>query len=152
MNSLRKTVARKTIISLVAVASAVAFAAPVSAEYPPIEDVRPSTSVKEVSYDRSPRTVSKVARRLSVNSNNSALRVYIEEAVVILVPGQTPSTRHNVSITTPRGKKLDLPTVRSFKNGTLRLPTIAMAISGVYTVKIVSPAGTRSVSVNVVRD
>ena len=139
----------------IAIVSLVAFAASVGvakAEYPPIEDVHPSTTVKEISYDRSPGTVSKTARRLTVASNNSALRVYIEEAVVILVPGQTPSSRHNISITNPKGEKLELPSVRSFKNGTLRLPTIAMAISGVYTLKIVSPAGLRSVSINVVRD
>jgi len=147
MNSLKKA-----IVSLVAVGSAVAFAAPVSANYPPVEDVKPSTRAREVSYDRTPGTVDPasriVATRVAVGRVTSA-RVYVGEAFTCVMPNIRPATTFRVSMRTPNGTVLQLPSVKSLKNGRLRLPTAVIAKSGTYVFKVTAPNGkVRTIRVN----
>ena len=147
MNSLRKT-----IVSVVAVASAVAFAAPVNAEYPPVEDVKPSTRSKEVSYDRTPGTVDPASRIVATPVGAGTVvsaKVYVGEAFTCVMPNIRPATTFRVSLTTPNGTVIQLPSIKSLKNGRLRLPTAVIAKSGTYVFKVTAPNGAlRTVRVN----
>ena len=139
MNSLRKTV-----VSLVAVASAVAFAAPVSAEYPPVEDVKPSTRAKEVSYDRTPGTIDPASRIVATPvavGQVTRARVYVGEAFTCVMPNVPRSTTFRATLKTPNGTVVQLPSIKSLKNGRLRLPTAVIAKSGTYVFKVTAPNG-----------
>lgn len=143
---------KKAMISAVAVASVVAFAAPVNAEYPPIEDVKPSTVISAISFDRTPATVDSESRKVQstvLPGATTSIRVFVGESFTPVIPNCPPASIFRVTITTADGRTLTLPAVRSLNNGRLRLPTLSFANVGSYRIRATAPNGTvRTIRVN----
>ena len=143
---------KKAMISAVAVASVVAVAAPVNAEYPPIEDVKPSTIISTISFDRTPATVDSESRKVLSTVSPGAttsIKVFVGESFTPVIPNCPPASNFRETITTSDGRTLTWPSVRSLNNGRLRLPTLAIANSGSYTIKATAPNGkVRTIRVN----
>lgn len=146
MKSLKVSKVKKAVVSAVAVAvaSAVAFAAPVSANYPPVEDVKPSTRAKEVSYDRTPRTIDPASRRVEVRLVRGGTRninVWVGESFTPVITNLRSGLQFRVTLTTPNGTVVQLPAVKVLTNGRLNLPTTIITKVGVYLFKVTAPNG-----------
>jgi len=137
---MRKSFAVAT-VSLMALAASAGVA---QAEYPPIQDVKPSTVVPSISFDRTPSTVDDAARKIVSTVPAGATRTvvaYVGESFTPVIPVGGAGQRFTVRITTPGGKTVTLPSTRSIGNGNLRLPTLAISQGGVYTVKVTAANG-----------
>ena len=124
----------------------------VNADYPPIQDVKPSTVVPAISFDRTPSTVDAAARKIDTPvpvGAVKAVKVFVGEAFSPVIPSCPPATKFRVVVTTADGKSVTLPSVQSLNNGRLRLPTLAVSKAGTYTVKVTAPNGkVRTIRVN----
>jgi hypothetical protein len=136
----------KKSIAVIAV-SIVAFAGSAGvakADYPPIEEVKPSTIIPTISYDRTPDSIDDAARRVFATVPVGTVKTvvgYTDESFTPVIPGVGAGQKFSVRITTASGKTLSLPNVRSIGNGNLRLPTMSISEAGVYTVKVTSSNG-----------
>jgi len=128
-------------VSLVAFAGSAGVA---KADYPPIEEVKPSTIIATISYDRTPDSIDDAARRVFATVPVGTVKTvvgYTDESFTPVIPGVGAGQKFSVRITTASGKTLSLPNVRSIGNGNLRLPTMSISEAGVYTVKVTSSNG-----------
>jgi hypothetical protein len=128
-------------VSLVAFAGSAGVA---KADYPPIEEVKPSTIIPTISYDRTPDSIDDAARRVFATVPVGTVKTvvgYTDESFTPVIPGVGAGQKFSVRITTASGKTLSLPNVRSIGNGNLRLPTMSISEAGVYTVKVTSSNG-----------
>jgi hypothetical protein len=128
-------------VSLVAFAGSAGVA---KADYPPIEEVKPSTIIPTNSYDRTPDSIDDAARRVFATVPVGTVKTvvgYTDESFTPVIPGVGAGQKFSVRITTASGKTLSLPNVRSIGNGNLRLPTMSISEAGVYTVKVTSSNG-----------
>ncbi len=124
----------------------------VNADYPPIQEVKPSTVVPAISFDRTPATIDPAARKIDAPvaaGAVKAVKVFVGEAFTPVIPSLPAATKFRVVITTADGKSVTLPSVQSLNNGRLRLPTLAISKAGTYTVKVTAPNGkVRTIRVN----
>ena len=128
-------------VSLMAIAASSGVA---KADYPPIEEVKPSTIIPTISYDRTPDSVDDAARRVFSTVPVGTVKTvvcYTDESFTPVIPGVGAGQKFSVRITTASGKTLSLPNVRSIGNGNLRLPTMSISEAGVYTVKVTASNG-----------
>lgn len=143
----------KAIICTMAVALSLGTAVPASADYPPVQDVKPSTVVKELAYDRTPASVAASTRKVETNvapGEVKSVKVFIGEVFTPVVPNCPPATKFRVTVTAADGRTVTLPAVKSLDNGRLRLPTIAITKAGSYTAKVTAPNGkVRTIRINV---
>jgi hypothetical protein len=132
-------------ITTVSLLAFVASAAVVNAQYPPIQDVKPSkTAPSEVSYDRTPRTIDKAARRIVSTVPAGVVKTvvaYRGEAFLPVILGADAGQTFTVRIITPGGKIVILPSVSSTSKGTLLLPTVKISGDGVYTMNVTAVNG-----------
>ena len=137
-------------VSLVAFAGSAGVA---KADYPPIEEVKPSTIIPTISYDRTPDSIDDAARRVFATVPVGTVKTvvgYTDESFTPVIPGVGAGQKFSVRITTASGKTLSLPNVRSIGNGNLRLPTMSISEAGVYTVKVTSSNGkVRTLSIRI---
>jgi hypothetical protein len=144
----------KKVLTITAVSVAVSFAMAgmVNAEYPPIEEVKPSTLVPAISFDRTPATVDPAARKVDAPvaaGAVKAVKVFVGEAFTPVIPNLPAAAKFKVTITTADGKSVTLPSVKSLNNGRLRLPTLAVSKAGTYTVKVTASNGkVRTIRIN----
>ena len=114
------------------------------ADYPPIEEVKPSTIIPAISYDRTPASIDDAARRVvstvAVGTVKS-VDCFVGESFTPVIPGVGAGQRFTVRITTASGRTITLPSVRSLGNGNLRLSTLSISQGGTYTVKVTSSNG-----------
>ena len=138
--------------SFTALTTLLAASGGAKADYPPVEEVRPSTIVPAISFDRTPATVDPAARKVEAPvpvGAVKAVQVFVGEAFTPVIPNCPPAAKFRVTITTADGKTLTLPSVQSLNNGRLRLPTLAVSKAGTYTVKVTASNGkVRTIRVN----
>ena len=131
----------------IATVSLMAFAASAGvakADYPPLQEVRPSTIIPVISYDRTPATVNDAARRIVApvpTGTTQSVSVFVGESFTPVIPNVAPGQRFTVRITTAGGRTITLPSVRAIGNGNLRIPTLSISQGGVYTVKVTAANG-----------
>lgn len=131
----------------IATVSLMAFAASAGvakADYPPVQEVRPSTIVADISYDRTPASIVESARRVISAVPVGTVKtvdVFAGEAFLPVISGLDAGQRFTVRITTASGRTITLPSVRSLGNGNLRLSTLSLSQGGTYTVKVTSANG-----------
>jgi hypothetical protein len=131
-------------IATVSLISFAASAGVTKADYPPVQEVRPSTIVPVISYDRTPASIVKSARRIisAVPVGTSAtVDVFAGEPFLLVLSGVGAAQMFTVRITTTSGRSISLPNVRSLGNGNLRLSTLSISRGGTYTVKVTSENG-----------
>ena len=126
----------------------VSFALPVtevSAEYPPIDDVKRSSVIPSISYDRHPHTPNPDARRIVVavplGRQSEAVGFINESVTLVISSGVGRRQKFTVQIEAPNGKKIALPQVESLENGKLRLPTLSFSVRGTYKLTVVDAKG-----------
>lgn len=133
-------------ISIV-VASFVLPVTEVHANYPPIEDVKPSTLIPAISFDRTPGTSDPDARRNVVSVNvgkQTNVVVFLNESVTQVIRFVGGKQKFTVRIKAmSNGKTITLPSVRSWNNGNLRLPTLSFSRSGVFKLQVTDANGKR---------
>lgn len=115
-----------------------------SAHYPPIDEVKASTVVKEIWYDRIPATVPSRTRKIESSiavGGTKLIRAFRHEVFTIVVTNCRPNVKFQVTISNSLGQKLTLPHVVSTSEGRLQLPSLAMVKPGTYTVKTIAPNG-----------
>ena len=138
-----------TTISLIATFATTGIA---HADYPPIQEVKPSTIIPAISFDRTPATVDPAARKVDAPvavGAVKAVKVFVGEAFTPVIPNLPAATKFRVTMTTADGKSVTLPSVQSLNNGRLRLPTLAVSKEGTYTVKVTAPNGkVRTIRIN----
>jgi hypothetical protein len=137
---MKKSIAIAT-VSLMAFAASSGVA---KADYPPIEDVRPSTIIASISFDRTPNSISDDARRIFSPVAAGTVKTvdcFLGESFTPVIPAAGVRQTYSVRITTASGRTLTLPRVRSLANGNLRLPTLSIGQGGVYTVKVTAANG-----------
>jgi hypothetical protein len=136
---------KKSIVGVtVSLIALLATAGVAKADYPPIEDVKPSTLISAISYDRTPRSVDYAARRIfsTVQGGASATVVsYLGESITPVITGVGAGEKFSVRIFTDSNRTITLPDISSIRNGNLRLPTMAFNREGMYTVKIIAVNG-----------
>ena len=128
-------------VSLVAFAGSAGVA---KADYPPIEEVKPSTIIPTISYDRTPASIDDAARKVVATvpvGTTKTIVTFADESFTPVIPGVGAGKQFSVRITTASGKTLTLPSVKAIGNGNLRLPTMSISESGVYTVKVTGSNG-----------
>jgi hypothetical protein len=131
----------------IATVSLMAFAASsgvAKADYPPNQEVRPSTIVQLISYDRTPASIVESARRIVSDvpvGTVKTLEIFAGELFLPVISGLEAGQRFTVRITTASGRSVTLPSVRSLGNGNLRLSTLSLIQGGTYTVKVTSANG-----------
>jgi hypothetical protein len=142
-------------ITTVSLLAFVASAGTAKADYPPLQDVKPSTVVPEISYDRTPATPNADARRIVSpvpTGTTQTVSVFLGESFTPVIPNVAPGQRFTVRITTADGKTITLPSVRAIGNGNLRLPTLSLSKGGTYTVKVTAANGrVRTLKIRVAR-
>jgi hypothetical protein len=137
---------RSIIISAISIV-AVSFVLPVTevaAEYPPIEDVKPSTLIPAISFDRTPASPNPDARKNVVAvavGQQTTVVAFLNEAVTQVISSVGKNQKFSVQIKAPNGKIIVLPNVRSMNNGNLRLPTLSFSIAGVFKLKVINANG-----------
>ena len=140
-------------IATVSLMAFVASSGVAKADYPPIEEVKPSTIIPTISYDRTPDSIDDAARRVFATVPVGTVKTvvgYTDESFTPVIPGVGAGQKFSVRITTASGKTLSLPNVRSIGNGNLRLPTMSISEAGVYTVKVTSSNGkVRTLSIRI---
>ena len=125
----------------------VSFALPVtevSAEYPPIDDVKPSTLIPAISFDRTPASSDPDARKNVVAvavGQQTTVVAFLNEAVTQVISSVRPNRVFTVQIKAPNGKMLTLPNVVSGENGNLRLPTLSFSSAGLFKLLVKSGDG-----------
>lgn len=131
----------------IATVSLMAFAASAGvakADYPPIEEVKPSTIIASISFDRTPDSISDDARRVITRApigSVTPVSCFAGESFTPVISGVGAGQRFTVRITTASGRTITLPSVRSLGNGNLRLSTLSIGQGGTYTVKVTSANG-----------
>ncbi len=144
-----KKVLSITTISLIATFATVGIA---HADYPPIQEVKPSTVIPAISFDRTPATVDPAARKVDAPvavGAVKAVKVFVGEAFTPVIPNLPAAAKFKVTITTADGKSVTLPSVKALNNGRLRLPTLAVSKAGTYTVKVTASNGkVRTIRIN----
>ena len=131
-------------IATVSFISFAASAGVAKADYPPVQEVRPSTIISVISYDRTPASIVESARRVISAvpvGTVKTVEVFAGEAFLPVISGVGAGQRFTVRITTASGRSITLPSVRSLGNGNLRLSTLSLSQSGTYTVKVTSANG-----------
>ena len=129
-------------VSLMAFAASAGVA---KADYPPIEEVKPSTIIPEISYDRTPASIDDAARKVVATvpvGTTKTIVTFADESFTPVIPGVGAGKKFSVRVTTASGKTLTLPSVKAIGNGNLRLPTMSISTPGVYTVKVTASNGT----------
>jgi len=114
------------------------------ADYPPVEEVKPSTIIASISFDRTPDSISDDARRVITRApigSVTPVSCFVGESFTPVISGVGAGQRFTVRITTASGRTITLPSVRSLGNGNLRLSTLSISQSGVYTVKVTAANG-----------
>lgn len=137
---MKKSIAIAT-VSLMAFAASSGVA---KADYPPIEEVKPSTIIPSISFDRTPNSISDDARRIITRApigSVTPVSCFVGESFTPVIPATGAGQRFTVRITTASGRTITLPSVRSLANGNLRLPTLSISQRGVYTVKVTAANG-----------
>ena len=125
----------------------VSFALPVtevSAEYPPIDDVKRSSVIPSISYDRHPHTPNPDARRIVVAvgvGQQTKVVTFLNEAVTLVISSVGKGKKFTVQIKDPNGRILVLPDVCSGENGNVRLPTLAFSSAGVFKLQLTDANG-----------
>ena len=131
----------------IATVSLMAFAASAGvakADYPPLQEVRPSTINPIISYDRTPASIVQSARRVISDApvgTPTTLDVFAGESFLPVISGVGAGQRFTVRITTASGRFITLPSVRSIGNGNLRLSTLSLSQGGNYTVRVTAANG-----------
>jgi hypothetical protein len=128
-------------VSLMAFAASTGVA---NADYPPIEEVKPSTIIASISFDRTPDSISDDARRIFTPVAAGTVKsvdCFAGESFTPVIPAVGARQTFTVRITTASGRTLTLPRVRSLANGNLRLSTLSISEGGTYTVKVTSANG-----------
>ena len=131
----------------IAAVSLMAFAASAGvakADYPPLQEVRPSTINPIISYDRTPASVVESARRIvsaAPVGTPTTVDVFAGESFLPVISGVGAGQRFTVRITTASGRTITLPSVRSLGNGNLRLSTLSLSQGGNYTVRVTAANG-----------
>jgi hypothetical protein len=131
-------------IATVSLMSFAASAGIAKADYPPIEEVKPSTIIASISFDRTPNSISDDARRIVSSVAAGTVKTvdcFVGESFTPVIPATGAGQRFTVRITTASGRTITLPSVRSLANGNLRLPTLSISQGGTYTVKVTSANG-----------
>jgi hypothetical protein len=110
------------------------------ADYPPTPEIRPAQGNREVAYDRTPATVPVGARRISVGAQwTTPIVKSTDEPIAVRVVGLAPGRLVRLTVLTPSGARVALPSVRVGSNGAARLPALRLnptAGSGVYRVEM----------------
>ena len=128
----------------IAVASFVLPATEVAAEYPPIEDVKPSTLIPSISYDRTPASPNPDARKNVVAvavGQQATVVAFLNEAVTQVISSVGKNQKFTVRIMAPNGQMLMLPNVVSGDNGNLRLPCLSFSSAGVFKLQVKNANG-----------
>lgn len=116
------------------------------ADYPPVQQLIPSARASEVAFDRTPSSVPALARRTETPAPLAGglgfIRVFVGEPVVPVLTNFPRSTRVRLTLTTPSGIEVNLPSVFSNANGRLRFPALEIAKAGRYSVRVVAANGT----------
>lgn len=144
----------KKFVSVILFSLAVVFssAGAVNADYPPVEGVKPSTKAKEVSYDRTPGTIDPASRKIEaqlVRGGTRNINVWVGEAFTPVITNLRSGLQFRVTLITPNGTVVQLPTVKVLENGHLNLPTTIITKVGVYLFKLTAPNGdVRTIRIN----
>jgi hypothetical protein len=131
-------------ITTVSLFALIASAGTAKADYPPLQELRASTIIPVISYDRTPQTVNNAARRIVApvpTGTTQTVAVFVGESFTPVIPNVGPGQRFTVRITTAGGKTITLPSVRAIGNGNLRIPTLSISQGGTYTVKVTAANG-----------
>lgn len=116
----------------------------VSAEYPPIEDVKPSTLIPAISYDRTPASSDPNARKNVVAvavGQQTTVVAFLNEPVIQVISSVGKNQKFTVRIMAPNGKMVSLPNVVSGNNGNLRLPCLSFSSAGVFKLQVKNANG-----------
>jgi hypothetical protein len=136
---------KKSIVGVtVSFIALLATAGVAKADYPPNQEVWPSTIVPLISYDRTPESIVESARRIVSDvpvGTVKTLEIFSGESFLPVISGVGAGQRFTVRITTASGRTITLPSVRSLGNGNLRLSTLSLSQGGTYTVKVISANG-----------
>lgn len=135
---------KSLVIATVSLISFAASAGVTKADYPPVQEVRPSTIISVISYDRTPASIVKSARRIILAvpvGTSTTVDVFAGEPFLLVLSGVGAGQVFTVRITTASGRSISLPNVRSLANGNLRLSTLSISQGGTYTVKATSENG-----------
>ena len=131
----------KLVAISIAVASFVLPVTEVQAHYPPIDDVKPSTLIPSISFDRTPKTSDPTARKnlvaVAIGQQSKAVG-FMNESVTLVIPSVGKRQKFTVQVEAPNGKKIALPQVESLDNGNLLLPTLSFSVRGTYKLKVVN--------------
>lgn len=130
-------------ITTVSLLAFVASAGTAKADYPPLQELVRSTLVRTISYDRTPRTPVPAARRIVVPvpvGTQRMVTAYVNEPFTIVIPNLEAGKSYTVRAYNA-GNVLVLPSVGPFKNGNLRISTMAMSTAGDYTVRVSTANG-----------
>lgn len=148
----RKFVKKRLSVSFISLATVLATSGVVKADYPPVEDVKPSTKSKDVSYDRTPGTVDPASRKIEaqlVRGGTRNIKVWVGEAFTPVITNLRSGLQFRVTLITPNGTVVQLPTVKVLENGRLNLPTTIITKVGVYLFKVTAPNGdVRTIRIN----
>jgi hypothetical protein len=130
-------------ITTVSLLAFVASAGTAKADYPPLQELVRSTLIRTISYDRSPNTPVREARRIVVPvpvGTQRMVTAYVNEPFTIVIPNLEAGRRYTVRIR-KAGSELEIPTVGPSDNGNLRFSTMAMSTAGDYTVRVSTSNG-----------